>query len=233
MNSATRIASAAVVVVGLLVAGLYVVGRLNPVPAPVIAGDVLGPDNGEEVSAYLARAEASLNGSGDARWALVSLVVPMQTVDVWSLTQNTSMPLNTSTPRNASTSLSQSIFNVPIDRVQTPTVAVPSGNTESSFIASSQVAAESVLARSTGTERARTVGEVAAGRLRAGCACVVGVVVRAPLDRLRTLAEMSQVRAVQALPADASAGLFSVVPLLPAMTTVVAPTPDDGPIPAA
>ncbi|OZG28318.1 hypothetical protein BH683_014935 [Williamsia sp. 1138] len=227
MNSATRIASAAVVVVGLLVAGLYVVGRLNPVPAPVIAGDVLGPDNGEEVSAYLARAEASLNGSGDARWALVSLVVPMQTVDVWSLTQHTPMQ------KAAPSMMSQSIFNVPIDRVQTPTVAVPSGNTESSFIASSQVAAESVLARSTGTERARTVGEVAAGRLRAGCACVVGVVVRAPLDRLRTLAEMSQVRAVQALPADASAGLFSVVPLLPAMTTVVAPTPDDGPIPAA
>jgi hypothetical protein len=213
--------------VGLLVAGLYVVGRLNPVPAPVIAGDVLGPDNGEEVSAYLARAEASLNGSGDARWALVSLVVPMQTVDVWSLTQHTPMQ------KAAPSMMSQSIFNVPIDRVQTPTVAVPSGNTESSFIASSQVAAESVLARSTGTERARTVGEVAAGRLRAGCACVVGVVVRAPLDRLRTLAEMSQVRAVQALPADASAGLFSVVPLLPAMTTVVAPTPDDGPIPAA
>jgi hypothetical protein len=213
--------------VGLLVAGLYVVGRLNPVPAPVIAGDVLGPDNGEEVSAYLARAEASLNGSGDARWALVSLVVPMQTVDVWSLTQHTPMQ------KTAPSMMSQSIFNVPIDRVQTPTVAVPSGNTESSFIASSQVAAESVLARSTGTERARTVGEVAAGRLRAGCACVVGVVVRAPLDRLRTLAEMSQVRAVQALPADASAGLFSVVPLLPAMTTVVAPTPDDGPIPAA
>ncbi|ORM33620.1 hypothetical protein BFL43_13230 [Williamsia sp. 1135] len=216
-----------VLVVGVLVAGLYVVGRLNPVPAPVITGDVLGPDNGEEVSAYLVRAEASLSGADDERWALISLVDPMETVDVWSLTQNTSMP------RNASTSLSQSIFNVPIDRVQTPTVAVPSGNTESSFIASSQVAAVSVLQRSTGTERARAVGDVAAARLRAGCVCVIGVVVRASLDRLRTLAEMSQVRAVQALPADASSGLFSVVPLLPTMTTVVAPTPDDGAIPAA
>ncbi len=214
-----------VLVVGVLVAGLYVVGRLNPVPAPVIAGDVLGPDNGEEVSAYLVRAEASLSGADDERWALISLASPMETMAVWSLTQNVSTP--------ALSILSQSIFNVPIDRVQTPTVAVPSGNTESSFIASSQVAAESVRQRSTGTERARAVGEVAAARLRAGCVCVIGVVVRASLDRLRTLAETSQVRAVQALPADASAGLFSVVPLLPTMTTVVAPTPDDGPIPAA
>lgn len=221
MNSTARIASVVVLVLGLLVAGLYVVGRLNPVPAPAITGDVLGPDSGEQVSAYLTRAEASLTGPDDDRWALVSLAAPMTPKDVWSLTQS------------APTSLSQSIFNVPIDGVQTPTVAVPSGNTEASFVASSQVAAEVVLQRSTGTDRAVAVGEVAAGRLRTDCGCVVGVVVRAELDRLRTLGDSPGVRAVQALPPDASAGLFSVVPLLPTMTTVVAPTPDDGPIPPA
>lgn len=221
MNSVARRALVAVLAAGLFVAGLYVVGRLNPVPAPAITGDVLGPDNGEQVTAYLDRADASLAGPGGERWALVSLVEATTPNAVWALTQN------------VPTSLSQSIFNVPIDRVQTPTVAVPSGNTEASFLASSAVAAESVLRRSTGTDRARAVGEVASARLRAGCACVVGVVVRAPLDRLRMLAEASQVRAVQALPADASAGLFSVVPLLPTMTTVVAPAPDDGPIPPA
>lgn len=145
----------------------------------------------------------------------------MATAAVWSLTQQ------------SPTMLSQSVFNVSIDRVQTPTAIVPSGNTEASFDAASQVAAEVVVRRSSGTERARAAGQVAAERLRDGCVCVVGVVVRARIERLRALAGAPEVRAVQALPADASAGLFAVVPLLPAMTTVVGPTPDDGPIPAA
>lgn len=210
-----------VVALGVIVAGLYVVGRLNPAPTRPIGGDVLGPENGEQVDAYQARAEESLSGSDDERWGLISLVAPMTSADVWSLTQQ------------SPTMLSQSVFNVSIDRVQTPTAIVPSGNTEESFVAASQVAAEVVVRRSTGTERARAVGQVAAARLRDGCVCVVGVVVRARAERLRALAGAPEVRAVQALPADASAGLFAVVPLLPAMATVVGPTPDDGPIPAA
>lgn len=221
MNAAARTAISVLVVVGLIVAGLYVVGRLNPAPTPPVTGDVLGPDNGEQVAAYLARSEESLSGPDDERWALVSLTTPTSPDVVWALTQQTA------------TMLSQSIFNVPIDRVQTPTAVVPSGNTEESFVASSQVAAEVVIQRSTGTDRATAVGQVAARRLRDGCLCVVGVVVRAKLGDLRTLAAASGVRAVQALPDDASAGLFAVVPLLPGMTTVVGPTPDDGPIPAA
>lgn len=221
MNAAARTAISVVAVVGLIVAGLYVVGRLNPAPAPPVNGDVLGPDNGEQVTGYLARSEESLTGPDDERWALVSLVAPNSSAAVWSLMQQTP------------TMVSQTIFNVPIDGVQTPTAIVPGGNTEESFVASSQAAAEVVVRRSTGTDRAAAVGQVAAQRLRQGCACVVGVVIRATLDRLRALMDDSRVRAVQALPGDASGGLFAVVPLLPTMTTVVGPTPDDGPIPAA
>lgn len=221
MNAAARTAISLLVVVGLIVGGLYVVGRLNPAPTPPVTGDVLGPDSGEQVTAYIARSQESLSGPDDERWSLVSLVAPMSATAVWSLMQQTPAMV------------SQSIFNVPIDRVQTPTAVVPSGNTEESFVASSRVAAEVVIARSTGTDRANAVGQVAAERLRDGCVCVVGVVIRAKPDRLRVLADAAGVRAVQALPGDASAGLFSVVPLLPQMETVVGPTPDDGPIPAA
>ncbi|HEY9314135.1 hypothetical protein [Williamsia sp.] len=221
MSSAVRFALTLLAAVVVLVGGLYVVGVVNPVPAPPVGGDVLGPDNGEPVDDYLARAEQSLSGPDTVRWALISLTQVQSLGRGWELT--TTQP---------SMLLSQNIFNVPIERVQTPTVRPATGNTEESFHWSQQIAAQQVISRSDGTERAQRVGEVAAARLRAGCDCLIGLVVRDRLSVLRQVAAEPGVRAVEALPDDAEAGLFTVVPLQPSMVTIVEPLPDDGPVPA-
>jgi hypothetical protein len=220
VGSAVRTALGLLAVVVVLVAGLYVVGVANPVPKPVVTDDVLGPDNGEVVADYLTRAQESLSGPDNDRWALISLSQPDALDEGWALA--TGYP---------SMLLSQNIFNVQIDRVQTPTVRAATGNTEDSFYWSEQIAAEQVIVRSTGTDRAEQVGEVAAGRLRAGCTCLIGLVVRGRLGVLQQVAGAPGVRAVQALPEDAGAGMFTVIPLLPSMVDVVEPVPDDGPIP--
>jgi hypothetical protein len=213
-----------VTVLVVVVGGLYVVGRLNPAPTPPVTTDVLGPDNGEEVSQYIARAAESLGGPAgpdSVRWALISMAAPVDVAAGWQLTGS-----------KPAIMVSQSIFSVPMERVQTPTARVPTGNTEQSFTSSTQVAAQMLMGRELATSRAQQVNDVAARRLRSGCSCLVGIVVRAELGQLRSIAVQPGVRAVQALPADARGGLFTVVPLLPTATTVVGPGPDDGPVPA-
>lgn len=222
MSSAVRNALGLLAVIAALAAGLFVVGVVNPVPKPVVTDDVLGPDNGEQVAGYLARAQESLSGPDTERWALISLSQTNSLDQGWEL--GTAYP---------SMLLSQNIFNVQIDRVQTPTVRAATGNTEDSFYWSTQIAAEQVIVRSTGTTRAEQVGAVAAARLRAGCSCLIGLVVRDRLAVLQQVAGAPGVRAVEALPDDAGAGMFSVIPLLPSMVDVVEPVPDDGPIPAS
>lgn len=225
MKVAARTTVVAVAVLVFVVGGLYVVGRLNPAPTAPVTTDILGSENGEQVSDYIARATRSLEGttsSDSARWALVSLSGPVSVGAAWDLVG--------SRPR---VMLSQNIFNVPIDRVQTPTVVVPTGNTSESFSASVQVGAQAVMSRTPGTPRAEQVNDVAARRLRASCSCLIGIVVRADVGQLRSIAGEPGVRAVQALPPDALAGLFTVIPLLPSATTVVGPGPDDGEVPAA
>jgi hypothetical protein len=56
--------------------------------------------------------------------------------------------------------------------------------------------------------------------------------VRGTPAELTELAGRADVRAVQALPPDAVSGKFAVEPLLPEYVDVVAPLPDDGPVPA-
>ncbi|WP_028462833.1 hypothetical protein [Nocardia sp. 348MFTsu5.1] len=222
MSSAVRTAVVLLAAVSVLVGGLYLVGVVNPVPKPPVTGDVLGPENSEPVADYLARAEKSLSGPDTDRWALISLRQAQSLDDGWALTATQPSML-----------LSQNIFNVPIERVQTPSVRAATGNTEDSFHWSQQIAAQQVTSRSDATERARQVGAVAAARLRAGCECLIGLVVRDRLSVLRQIAAEPGVRAVEALPDDAAAGLFAVIPLQPSMVTIVEPLPDDGPVPAA
>jgi hypothetical protein len=222
MNAAVRNTVAVLSAAALLVAGLYVVGVVNPVPKPPVTGDVLGPENGQAVDDYLALADESLSGPDTERWALISLSQVQTLDDGWALASTYPSML-----------LSQNIFNVPIDRVQTPTVQAATGNTEGSFRWSEQIAAELVIERSVATDRAKQVAQVAAARLQAGCACMIGLVVRERLSVLQQVAAAPGVRAVQALPDDAKSGLFSVIPLLPSVVTVVEPVPDDGPLPPA
>lgn len=209
---------AAVVLAGTVV-GL---GVANPVPAARISTDRLGPDSGEQVSAYLERAHATLGAEGDAdpgtpHWALVSLdapVTPSQLLDVVGDVR-----------------VSQVLFRVPLDRVQTPMVAIPVAANPTAVQRAPSVAAARLQASVVGHDRPSLLAAYSAAQLSAGCACVVGATVRGSLEQLRALDAAPSVRAVEALPADAVAGSFAVSPLLPTQTTVVLPGPDDGPVP--
>ncbi|MFC4123569.1 hypothetical protein [Nocardia rhizosphaerae] len=197
---------------------VVVLGVVNPKPSGPIATDRLGPAQGERVADYLAAAAASLDGDGtEPHWALVSFtdyLTPQQ------------IPAAADGLR-----ISGVIQHVPIDRVQTPilTIATPAGDEPA--LRSADAAAGLLATQRFRDQRSAQIAEVAAARLRAGCPCTAGLVVRGPLPRLRELATRSGVRAVQALPADAVAGTFAVAPLLPETTDIVTPTPDDGPVP--
>ncbi|WP_280225440.1 hypothetical protein [Nocardia farcinica] len=220
-----------VVSAALLVGFFAVLGVLVPPREAGVGTDRLGPEHGEAVADYRARARQSLDGADTAeRWALVSFTAPL--------------PPGQLTGLGAGLRIAQVLYQVPMPRVRTPLTVVPVPAGAAAVLASAEAAASQLrdaldpnaldpdtIDRNTADERYRRVLGVAAQRLTDGCACAVGVVVRGPLDRLRTLAENPAVRAVEALPADAIAGRFGVVPLLPEHVDVVAPGPDDGPVP--
>ncbi|WP_280193949.1 hypothetical protein [Nocardia farcinica] len=225
-----------VVSAALLVGFFAVLGVLVPPRESGVGTDRLGPEHGEAVADYRARARQSLDGADTAeRWALVSFTAPL--------------PPGQLTGLGADLRIAQVLYQVPMPRVRTPLTVVPVPAGAAAVLASAEAAASQLrdaldpdaldpdaldpdsIDRNTADERYRRVLGVAAQRLTDGCACAVGVVVRGPLDRLRTLAQNPAVRAVEALPADAIAGRFGVVPLLPEHVDVVAPGPDDGPVP--
>ncbi|MFF2087646.1 hypothetical protein ACFVVM_28045 [Nocardia sp. NPDC058176] len=198
---------------------VVVLGIINPRPSMAVATDRLGPAPGEQVDDYLSEARASLDGAGtEPRWALVSFteyLTPQQ------------IPAAADGLR-----ISGVIQHVPIDRVQTPviTVGTPAGDIPA--LNSADAAAGLLAAQRQLDQRTTDIARITEARLRAGCACTAGLVVRGTLPELRELAGRPGVRAVQALPADAIAGRFAVAPLLPGSTGTITPTPDDGPVPA-
>ncbi|WP_236573688.1 hypothetical protein [Nocardia caishijiensis] len=222
IDDSTGLSRRSAVVLGLaavVVAVLLIVAFTRPHPTGPVATDRLGPAQGEQVADYLADARASLDGTdADPRWALVSFAeyrTPQQ------------LPAAADGLR-----ISGVIQHVPIDRVQTPvvTVAVPAGDEPT--LRSADAAAGLLESQQVRDARGAEVVRVSASRLRAGCACTAGIVVRGTLSQLRDLAAAPGIRAVQALPADAVAGRFAVSPLLPESAGAITPTPDDGPVPA-
>lgn len=207
------LALAAAVAVSILLLGVLTAPRDDGV-----ATDRLGPDRGEQTADYLVRARDSLTGEHEqARWALVSFteyLTPQQ------------IPAHSGGLR-----IAEVIHRVPIPGVQTPVIAVPVPAGDAVAVASAEAAAGLLTAAPKTAERPARIAEVAAARLRAGCACTAGLVVRGPLPRLRELAAQPGIRAVEALPADAEMGRFAVAPLLPEQTGAVLPGPDDGPVP--
>lgn len=198
---------------------LLIVAFTRPHAAGHVATDRLGPAQGEQVDDYLADARASLDGTdADPRWALVSFTEYLTPQQLPGIADGLR--------------ISGVIQHVPIDRVQTPvvTVATPAGDEPA--VRSGDAAAGLLESQQIRDGRSAEVVRVSVSRLRAGCACTAGIVVRGTLPQLRDLAEMPGVRAVQALPADALAGRFAVSPLLPENTGTITPTPDDGPVPA-
>ncbi|MBF6174171.1 hypothetical protein [Nocardia blacklockiae] len=207
-------AAAAVAVVVLIV----VLGWAIPPRAAIVSTDRLGPESGERVADYLARARDSLSGTDTAEhWALASFGAGAAAERLPELA--------------AGLRISQVLYHVPLDRVYTPVTAVPVPAGDAAAIGSLQAAAGAMDYAQPAEERAARTAAVVAARLHAGCACAVGVVVRGRLDQLRELSSRNGVRSVEALPADAAAGAFAVVPLLPEQLDVVTPGPDDGPVP--
>lgn len=208
-------------VCAVLLGVIVLLGALHPVRPASVATDRLGPDSGEAVADYLQRARRSLQEAADEvpprpHWALVSFAAPVTTTQLPELL--------------APVRVSQVLFRVPIDRVQTPLVVVGVGGNPASLERSDGVAAAQLQAGSGGEDRRSRIAAVSATRLAQRCACVVGATVRGTGDRLRVLAENPVVRGVEVLPADAVFGRFAVRPLLPDHTDIVAPGPDDGPV---
>lgn len=209
-------------VILVVVVAASVLGMNTPVRRAGTATVTLGPDSGERVDAYVARTAAAAPASGGPYWALVSLRAELSPADVAGL------------PGQAR--LARVIFRVPIENVQTaqlPVDVVDQGDLVHELVAS-EVAAGSRLQQLTDakTDRAASVGAVSASRLRAGCACVLALVVRGSAEQLRTIAGHPEVRAVEVTPADSAARGVSVSALLPEQTTVAQPSPDDGAVPA-
>lgn len=214
-----RIAKA--VILGAAVVGavvLLVFAFTAPRATSGVATDRLGPAPGEQVAEYLNQARASLDGTDtDLHWALLTptdYLTPQQIPDAANGLRVAGV-----------------IQYVPIDRVQTPviTVATPAGDEPA--VKSAEAAAGLLAAQQFHDQRSADIARVTEARLRAGCACTAGLIVRGTLPELRELAAQPGVRSVQALPADALAGRFAVSPLLPGTTGTVTPIPDDGPVP--
>ncbi|OUS96582.1 hypothetical protein [Rhodococcus sp. NCIMB 12038] len=211
----------AVLTAVVLIAVTVVLGALNPVRRAPVSTDTLGPDNGEVVADYLARADRSLDEADgrQERWALVSFT----------------RPVTTETVRDAAsgTRVSQVLFRVPLDRVQTPLVPVSVAAGDAALARASDLAAGRAQAMTGETARQAQIAAVSSAELARNCACVIGVVVRGDHDALAALRSEPDVRAVEALGADAVAGRFAVRPLLPEQVETVAPGPDDGVVPGS
>ncbi|WP_067829982.1 hypothetical protein [Nocardia inohanensis] len=204
----------------LLVVLDIVLGVAIPPRPGVIATDRLGPDYGERIEEYLVRARNSLQGNDTGlHWALISLTERVTADRVPGYA--------------AGHRISEVDYHVAIDRVATPIVSigVPAG--EAAAVRSIDSAGYIVEYPPVPAGRQADVQKVVAARLHAHCACVVGIVVHATLPDLRNLAAQPGVRVVEALPPDASAGVFAVSPLLPEYSATVTAPVDDGPVPVS
>jgi hypothetical protein len=131
------------------------------------------------------------------------------------------------------TRVSQVLFRVPLDRVQTPLVPVSVAAGDAALARASVLAAGRAQAMTGETERQAQIAAVSSAVLARNCACVIGVVVRGDHEALTALRSAPDVRAVEALGADAVAGRFAVRPLLPEQVETVVPGPDDGLVPGS
>lgn len=214
-----------VLVALLVVAGVVWLGSLTPVRSPATPTVSLGPDQGAPVADVLAAADAAIAAvpvdDPGPRWALVSLTA--------GLTPAAAAPLLTDVR------VSRVLLHLALDRVQTAVVAVDTAGQrpprEVLDDAEAVAAATQAAAASTAPGRAGMTAAAEAAALRAGCGCVVGLVVRGDGAALRGLARATGVRSVDPAPAGTSWGSLAVRPLLPEQSGVVGPGPDDGPVP--
>ncbi|MFE2997418.1 hypothetical protein ACFXG4_20680 [Nocardia sp. NPDC059246] len=197
---------------------IVVLGWAIPPRSAIISTDRLGPESGEPVTHYLERAQKSLQGTdSDGHWALLSFTegVTADRIPEFS----------------GGLRISEIDYHVAVDRVATPiiSIGVPAGDAVA--VASVKSAAAQMESTPTYDDRSTRVKNLVASRLGADCPCVVAIVLHGTPAQLRTLAAHPGVRAVEALPADASAAVFAVSPLLPEQLESASPPLDDGPVP--
>lgn len=215
---------------------------------PGVMSDALGPDSGEPVATYVARAEDSLSedssdgggadpagsaegqsfDAGVPRWTLVTAEDP------WTVEEANDVVADLDR-------VSQLILQVPVDGVAMPvvdvTVAEPvvgESSREAAFSRAIEQAAGAVdPGEIDGEDRAATVDALTASRLQSGEPAIIGLVVRGTTDQARTVASAPGVRTVEALPGDAVWGQFAVRVLQPQQIEAADPLPDHAPVPPA
>ena len=241
-----KVAGAGVVIVVALVAILTVL-RTDPPRSPGVMTDALGPEDGERVEDYLARAADSLvtaNGRDDdedaatdpdaRRWALVTAG--------WAWSVPEAAGVVRELPR-----VSGLYVQVPIDGVAMPvtgvTLAEPVAG-ESGREAVFRRGLEEVVRRLEGgpptssgvpqppeADRAAAKNALTVSRIRADEPAIIGLLARGTTEQLRAVADQPWVRAVEALPPDAVWERFAVRPLQPQQVEAAFPLPDDGAVP--
>lgn len=207
------------VAVVLLVAGVFWLGEMTPIRTAAAETVSLGPEQGESVDDYVAGARDGLHLAGvdGDRWALVSLATG-------------------ATPGLGALRISRVLVHVGIPGVTTAVSTVDvsgQGPVGDSVAGAYAVAASGQQAVAASPGRVGAVAEVVAGRLRAGCDCVAGLVVRGSPSALIALELDRGVRAVDVAPSGTSWGSLAVRPLLPEQVGIVGPGADDGPVPAS
>lgn len=204
-------------VVAALVALYTAVRSPAPTSAPPPGSVRLGPEPGEAVAAYLARAAATLPPDSTTTLALVQFADERTVAGA----QIAGTPL-------------EAVFRVDLPRVQTalrftplePGVPVPTALDTARQRAGAAASADA--SRLTGRPRAVAAAEAAA-LTRTDCSCVVALVVSADGTALRRPA--AGVRVVEAAPPGVTLRELALSPLLPEQADRADPLPDDGPVP--
>jgi hypothetical protein len=204
-------------VVAALVALYTAVRSPTPTSAPPPGSVRLGPEPGEAVAAYLARAATTLPPDGTTTLALVQFADERTVADAQAA----------GTPHEA-------VFRVDLPRVQTAlrfTPLEPGVPVTTALDTARQragAAASADASRLAGRPRAVAAAEAAA-LTRTDCSCVVALVVSADGTALRRPA--AGVRVVEAAPPGVTLRELALSPLLPEQADRADPLPDDGPVP--
>lgn len=235
-----KVAGLGLVIVLALVAILTALRTELP-RSPGVMTDALGPEAGERIDDYLARAADSLDqnkkndddevitSDPDApRWALVSAE------SAWSVAEAAGVVRDL--PR-----VSGLYVQVPVGGVAMPVLGLTTAEpVAGEFVrvpvferGLEQVTRRLAAADSAGGERAAAVAALTASRIRSGEPAIIGVLARGTTGQLREVAGTPTVRAVEALPADAVWERFAVRPLQPQQVDAALPLPDRAPVPPA
>jgi len=206
---------AACAVVAALVALYAAVRTPAPTSGPPPGSVRLGPEPGEAVTDYLARAAASLPPADTTTLALAQYADERTVADV----QAPGTPVEV-------------VFRVDLPRVQTALRFVPLETGSPSALDTARQRAASAATADAGrlTGRAAAVATAEAAALtRPDCPCVVALVVTADGGALHRPG--AGVRVIEAAPQGVTLRELALSPLLPEQADRADPLPDDGPVP--